>query len=444
MTQTEVRINHPDDLANHFHLFGKLTIVGNAVDEIQKYRATHAAAGLSSNASVTSNANSSNTTNVTPAKQPSLSTTAEVKAAYQTNNFAKIKELETKANNDVLPVYTNIVNKGDSAWVKVQANNGQQYYMAWSASASVWSYTESIKPATDANKAADSNTKYQAVVQFGTYSASTSIAGIHSYNMGLTTMVVESVIAMILAKCISGFIADGLGFLVAQFAVRLATAAAEMGLESFSFAVPEFLIGAVAGCLCFAIVFIGIAYLWNWLNRLYTIRVQVFNWDASHDWQLTTQSKSNAVNPGKDSNTNQLGINIDKMTDPNSTVYPPGFGPVTSLDTVCYYSIIIYQNDNTFAEGCSFAIQGTKNNNKNTGFTYAFQCPRWSNNAQYMSGTVVDPNTFLNQASSHWQSNPQYFNVTTDGTPIGAKIDALSGASDDMYNVIININKAAN
>ncbi|KAF2069336.1 hypothetical protein CYY_009344 [Polysphondylium violaceum] len=441
MTQTQVRINHPDDLANHFHLFGKLTIVGNAVDEIQKYRATHAAAGLSTPRAVNDD---SNTTNVTPAKQPALLTTSEVKAAYQTNNFAKMKDLETKANNDLLPVYTNITDKGDSAWVKVRASNGQEYYMSWSATASAWSYTESIKAVNDARQAADPATKYEAVVQFGTYSASTTIAGIHSYNMGLTTMVVESVIAMILAKCISQFIADGLGFLVAQFAVRLASAAAELGLESFSFAVPEFLIGAVAGCLCFAIIFIGIAYLWNWLNKQYTLRVQVFNWDTANDWTLNTQAKDNAVNPGADSDTNQLNIKIDKMTTPGNTVTPPGFGGgVTSLDTVCYYSIIIYQNSSTFAQGLSFAFNASRDSS--TGFSIAFTCPRFSDNAMYMQPSVVDPSAFLKQASTHWQSNPQYINVYPGGViPIGAKFDALSGASDDLYNLNININQAAN
>jgi len=434
-----VRFNHPDDIPTYF---GPLKIIGGAENEIKKYRQLHAHAGLTPSARGLVAATQV-PTHATPNKQPMLSTTKEVKAAYQTNNWSKISQLETQAQNDLQPVYTNITNKGDSAWVKVQASNGQQYYMTWSSKASAWSYTQSITAATDADIAADPNTKYQAVVQYGTFSQTTSIAGIHSYNLGLTTMVVESVVAMILAKTISGFIADGLGFLVAQFAVRLTTAAAELGLESFSFAVPEFLIGAVAGCICFAIIFIGLAYLWNWLNRKYTIRVQVFNWDQNNNWQLTKQSKSNAVNPGKDSNTNQLGISIDKMTDPNSVVYPPGFGPVTSLDSICYYAIIVYENDNTFMEGCSFGIQATCANDSTKGFTYAFQCPRWSDNGQYMQGSVQDPATFLNNAGSHWQSNPKSFNITANGVPVSATIDALQGAPDQLYNVNIHINKSA-
>jgi len=434
------RLNHPDDLPSHF---GKLTIIGNAVDQIPKYKQMAA----SHYASSALTASSSNTTNVVPWKQPVLNTTPQVKSYYTTNNFAKIAQIEAQAQSDLDAVYGNISSQGDNAWTLVQASNGTQFYLSWSQYGSVWSYCQSMTPATQAAQAADPNTTYQAVVQFGTYSQTSSVCGIHSYNMGLTTMVVESVVALILAKCLSGFIADGLNFLVSQFATRLASAAADLGFESFSFAVPEFLIGAVAGCICFAIVFIGLAYLWNFLNRLYTLRTQVFNWDANNTWQLTTQAFSNAVNPGQDSNSTQLGITLDKMVDAGGIVYPPGFQPVTPLDSVCYYAVIIYENSQTFAEGCSFAIQCTRNDDSTQGgFTYAFNCPRFSDNGQYVQGSVIDPSTFLSTAQSgKWVSTPQTQTVTctSDNTPITVSFDALSGASNDTYNININIDQTA-
>ncbi|KAF2074795.1 hypothetical protein CYY_003898 [Polysphondylium violaceum] len=385
------------------------------------------------------------TTQAVPYKQPLLNTTPQNKSYYQTNNFAQIAQLEQKANSDITPIYGNITAQGQAAWTLVEdPKSGQQYYMSWSQYGSVWTYTQSITPSTEAQLAAEPTTTYQAVVQFGTYSQTSSVAGIHSYNLGLTTMVVESVVALILAKCMSSFIADGLGFLVSQFAIRLTQAAVELGFESFSFAVPEFLIGAVAGCLCFAIIFIGIAYLWNWLNRLYTLRVQVFNWDTNYNWQLTSQGFSNAVNPGQDSNQTQLGITLDKMVSAGGVVYPPGFNPVTPLDSVCYYAVIVYENDQTFAEGASFAIQSIRNNDTTQGFTYAFNCPRFADNGQYVVNSVVDPTTFLTTAESKWVSTPQTqtIQVTPDNTPVTVSFDYLEGASNDTYNINININQS--
>ncbi|KAF2076313.1 hypothetical protein CYY_002369 [Polysphondylium violaceum] len=433
-----VRLNHPDDLPNVYQ--GRLRIIGTLGESVKKYRALHAATGLTSL--------SSGTNNVTPNKQPLLMTNDENKAAYMNNNFGKIKDIETKAQNDLQPVYTNISNNPDTAWVEVEdTDTGDQFYMAWSSSGSVWSFTQSINPVSFENKKirasqGDTDTKYEALVQFGTYSQSGSVAGIHSYNIGLGTMAVESVIAMMLAKTISGFVSDGLGFLVSAFAERLGAAAAEVGLE-VAFVVPEFVIGAVAACLCFAIVFVGLAYLWNWINRQYTIRVQIFNWDTNNDWQVPSQALSNAINPGKDNQTTEMGIKLDKMVDAGAIVYPPGFQGVKTLDNVVYYCLIIYENDHTFAQGCSFAVQMQCNGSTTNGSTYAFQCPRWSDNGHYMVGQVIDANSFLETARSNWTSNMSLNVTTANNIPVNSTMDALSGADNQLYNINIHINKSS-
>lgn len=403
-----------------------IEIVGPASAEVQKYKRLHAASPAFSACSDVP---------VTAESTPVLLATQVVREAYQSNNFALIKQLETDAQNDVQPIYTNISSKGADAWTKVRSG-GKEFYMAWSGTASVWAYTDSITPVT-ANDG--SGTTYQAVVQFGTYTATGKIAGIHTYNLSLPTLVVESAIAYIVARAVSGIIAEGLGFLVARFSLFLVQAAVEIGLEGFAFSVSTAAIGAVASCLAFAVVFIGLVYLWNWLNRKYTIRLQVFNWDSNSDWKVPAQYMSNAKIPG---GTSDVNFTIPKLVAPGDIVTPPGFDPVVALDSVCSYAVIIWENDNTFMEGCSMALQVTRGSSQD-GFMWAFDCPRWSDNQQAASNGIQDPKSYRNNAP--WNPNPKSFSITATpaNVPVTVAVDALSGASDNLYNSIININKAA-
>jgi len=426
------RHNHPDDLPCHF---GSLRVVGPADQEEIKYRrlSERNVDHLSSGATPAQQ----KPTQVVPHKQPILATNKEVKAAYQTNNWAKIKQIEGSAQRDLQPLYDIIKRDGKNAFSKVQDPTGKEFYMVWSSAGCIWSNTESMTEANDAQKSADPNTKYQAIAQFGTYSKGFSILGIHSYNFGLTTMIVQSVIAYILASVLSSFIAEGLGFLVANFAIRLTMAAAALGFEAFSFMLPAALIASVATCICFAIVFIGLMVLWNFLNRKYTIRCSVYNW-SDDDWELSNHACVNAINPGTGSMSDQLGIKIPKMIKANEIIYPPGFNSIEALDSTCFYAILIYENLNTFMQGCDFVIQASWNH-VGDGFTFGVSVPRFSDNKQIIINHPVNPHALLNDGP--WTSYPQTLGIGFHGnTRITTTIDALNGANDNLYNVNVHIN----
>ncbi|MEG4918055.1 sigma-70 family RNA polymerase sigma factor [Microcoleus sp. B7-D4] len=217
--------------------FRDVEIVGPAHLELPKYRAYHANAGISS---------SPKQGEVSAESTPILLANKAVKEIYQSNDFAKIKKLEANAQKDLQAVYDNVAQNKEKAWTKVE-KDGKQFYMSWSQTGSMWAYTESNSLAKDGT--------YQAVVQVGTYSKSSQIIGIQTYNLTLSTFLVESVIAYIVARAVSSIIADGLGFLFTRFALYLAEAAAEAGLEAFAFNIPAAALSTVATCLVFAIVF---------------------------------------------------------------------------------------------------------------------------------------------------------------------------------------------
>ena len=405
--------------------FKDVEIVGSADHEVEKYKTQHSALMMT---------NAKTNVDVKAVSSPVLLASKSVRQAYQSNNFSQIKKMEQDAQNDLDAIYTNVSTKGKSAWTKVKKDN-KTFYMAWSKTGSMWAYTDSIEQSNDES----GNTSYQAIVQVGSYTQTGKIAGIHTYNLTLPTLLAESVIAYIVARAVSGVIAEGLGFLVANFAMYLAEAAAEVGLESFAFFVSEAALATVASCLVFAVVFIGLAYLWNWLNRKYTIRLQIFNWDNEHDWNADGQYMSNAKIAGK---SNDFTFTIPKEVEPGTVVTPPGFDPVEPLDAVCYYAVVVWENDNTFMEGCSMAIKMQREHTAE-GFMWAFDCPRFSDNKQAASNGTSDPKSYL--SSVHWNNSPKNFSInsTSNNTPVNFALDALSGASDNLYNILINIDKKA-
>ena len=417
MTQAFV---NPEALPSFFR---DVEIVGSAHLELPKYREFYALADVST---------SPQNCQVSSESSPILLASKTVKEVYQSNDFAKIKELEAKAQKDLGAVYTNVATNKEKAWTKVKKDN-KEFYMSWSQTGSMWAYTES-------NSSADGTT-YQAVVQIGTYSSSSQIVGIQTYNLTLPTLLVESVIAYILARAVSSIIADGLGFLFTRFAIYLAEAAAEAGLEAFSFTISAATLSSVATCLVFAIVFIGLAYLWNWLNRKYTIRLQIYNWDDTNSWKATGRPYlSNAKIAGDDQ---KFDFTLPKMVKPGGVVTPPGFDPVETLDSVCYYAVVVWENDNTFLEGCSMAI-GMQKEGINEGFMWAFDCPRFSNNQQGADDGLQDPKTYRNK--NPWNQKPLGFQIQSTSTkiPVSFALDALSGASDSLYNINIHIGSGTN
>jgi len=394
--------------------------------------------------SKTTSSTTPSTVEVTPTSAPLFLTTNYNRQQYQNGNFNYIKQLESKASADLDPVFQNIKNNGDASWRKV-SNGGQEYWVSWGNKGCVWSYTDPT--AVQTHNQTGSDPKYLKSVQFGTYSESAMIAGIHTYNLGLTTMVVESVLAMIIAKTLSSFIAEGLDFVVSAFTTELGLAAAEIGLE-LTFVCPEVVLPLVATCIVFAIAFIGLSYLWDWISRHYTLRCQIFNGDPNYEWGVSKQYMGNAVISGHDDG--KLSFNLPKTVSPGSVQFPPGFsGPgITSLDSACYYGEVIWKNDNTILEGLSYAIRVDFNYNQNgQGFCHAFDCPRFSDNQLAISNGAMDPKQYFQQVdkNNQWQKNPLNGSITsTNGTVVKYSCDGLSGNKDNLYNIILFINPTTN
>ncbi|WOB47900.1 hypothetical protein NYR97_11395 [Xanthomonas hydrangeae] len=368
---------------------------------------------------------------------PVLQSTPDVMSAYQQSDFATISALQTTAQNDLQPIYTNISTLGSSAWTPVTTTlpdgSNATLYVSWAGSngSYVVSYTSGV---TEIQATGDDPT-YQAEVQIGIYSATGSIAGIHTYNITIPTLAVAAAAALVVGVAISGAIAYGLGFAVSVVTNLMVTVATEVfGIEEISFAVSASAVGGLAIMIGFAIVFIGLMYLWNYINRQYTIRVQVFNWDQGSVWQSLGWALQNAKIPGADSDA--LIYNIPAALPAGSRPPIPGTNWTTLTASVSYVPII-FMNEKTYMGGCEMAITHGRQAD-GTGFTWGFSCPRTSDNEQAGVPGTIDAEEFLNNPP--WNDHPEGFIINTpSGTPVTFSLDGLSGRSDGTYNSYIHI-----
>lgn len=400
-------------------------IIGSAADEALKFHAAnvntlHAAQKIDCEISAKST--------------PNIVTTKAVKQAYQNSNFNEIKRLEKLAQKDLKTLYDNISQYQEKAWVRTKCKvHGEikEVYMSWSNNAVMWVMEKDMN-----ELAKGDDTKYIADVEIGTYSKSTSIMGIHSYNLTLTSVLVESVICFIIAKALSGIVAQGLAFVVGNLAILVAQAAAQLGFTSFSCTIAVSALSTVATCLVFVVVFIGLTYLWDWLNRKYTIRLQIFNWDKDNDWSVAGDYTDNAIIAGEEKSKSLNEIVIKKL---GNADLPEFITPIEVLDSICHYAVIVWENDSTFMQGCAMTLK-IKKGSSNEGFMWGFDCPRFRDNKQAGKDGLMSPKDYYNRIT--WNKNPLKFSITSTSAklPVSFALDALHGASDNLYNINININ----
>jgi len=439
----EIRVNHPDDL----HLItnlgsGKLTFHGYIGEHSQKRRQEHETLYKQ-----TTFKSTAPPTPVRVALPPQLITSEACKNAFKNNDWNTIYKLQSQANTDLEPIYHQFEVNQDKSWVLVRDEvTGMWYHMSYSNKGSYcWTFSSFVDYDTDSDK----NVKYSCTVQYGSYSASTKIIGIHRVWLGLAKFASEATVSGAFSYFICRLLRKGIDFLSRDLEVILTDAAADAGLDAI-FTIGAYVLPIFVPCAVFAIVFIGISYLWKWLNKRFTICVSVYNFDQNNNWTIRNQSLSNAFNPGKD-NATSLNLTIPKLippgTDPFSKLWCPNDVSSQLIHVTQYvvsYAYLVYENDHHFAQGCSFALQvGIEGSN--TGVTYAFQCPWDKNNGQYMEGSIQDANSFLTKARSHWvESTSPYRVKIANGMTVEAIIDKLKGGDPDgkdTYNISIHLNK---
>lgn len=100
---------------------------------------------------------------------------AATRQKWANNDMTTINAKRKQAQDDLSPIYKNIKDIGEKAWVKVVAE-GQEYYTAYNEHAVVWSYVKDEQTAAQsANKVKSSR------ISIGSYSKGAGMMGISNY-----------------------------------------------------------------------------------------------------------------------------------------------------------------------------------------------------------------------------------------------------------------------
>ena len=105
--------------------------------------------------------------------------------------MAAVEATKAAANKDLQPIYNNILNNAEKAFAKVQAKNGEIYYMSWSSDAIVWSYVKDVTPSNaNAGSVADAP-NVDIHISIGSYSINSKFLGVSGYvwsNLGVSRL----------------------------------------------------------------------------------------------------------------------------------------------------------------------------------------------------------------------------------------------------------------
>jgi len=451
--EVPLRFNHPDDLHKIQGVAGfgnlkRICTLGEAVEK-QKLAYQQEQKNKSAEDIVRDSLPNSSLDVTSP---PRLFLTQDARWSYVNNKWADIKKLQDQANADLQPLMTNFRDDPSKNWVLMQDQaNNQEYYVSHDNKGNMaWVWCQDLTPYNpfDPNLP---NISLAAPVQYGAYSATTKLAGVHTYRMGLSSKIGTTVAASIVTFFVSNLVKQGINFVATNLASMVSEAALEAGM-ALVFTISASVLTAVACAAVFVIVFIGISFLWSFLNKQFQILTSVYNWSEKQDYIIRNQALSNCVVPGIN-DVQSLSLTIPKSLPPgpvpwtNANIVPINMQQILAHTTfiVISYAYIVYENTNTFIQGCSFAFNfyGAKTGDF---VNFAFTCPFWSSNGQCLEVSSMEPDNFLSscQKNNSWKyttgplkAEPR---LTTGG--VTSYIDALTGGDangSEVYQVAVHL-----
>lgn len=379
-------------------------------------------------------ARDSNDPNIAPIYS-NLYLDAGTRQKWANNDMSSINQKRSQAQTDLKPIYDNIKNNGEKAWTLVESK-GEQYYLSWTSNATMWAYVKD----NQYTKTAKGDKVKTSIVSLGSYSTTSNLLGLSGYVWtNVPIDIIASAIALTFTVLMRSLINDGVAWGIEFAATQLAEAAAAAGVEELALLVPAS-VASVGGLVIAGVIgialFLAVMWLSDILFRKYFLTVNVFNFDAKNVWKSITWYADNAEISNDEWKTAQVAA----FAPAGSGVTPPGFNPVTNLDSVVTYLAIAFTNDSTFLQGLGVGIVVGRNDNTQ-GLALKYVVHRLSDNEMGLQGINGDPNSF--DLKSYYNGGSWVKSHTTQ-TSIGnlavtGYTPYLSGAPDNAYEFMVNI-----
>ncbi|KAF4593381.1 hypothetical protein EYR38_009095 [Pleurotus pulmonarius] len=382
----------------------------------------------------------SSSTDTQPELQPfhsSLCLDDSTRVQWAANNMEAIQQKREQAKADLQPIYTNISDNGENAWVLV----------------------ESAGPASAARResADDQDVYNQLGIVFG------KLEFARSRRTRLTWLMKQVsapsvTIALAFANFMQSLVHDGVTWDMSYAATQLSEAISAVGLSDLAKLIPQSVskIGGrvqfpectpaqfydmfvihrlvVASVLAVALVFALLAFA-SIVVKEYLLTVNVFNFDPSSTWSSLGWYGDNAELVNGQWENQSLGSFVSSGTG----LMPPGFNPAKPQNCMVNYVSTVIRNKSEFLQGLGAAMLFS---DTTQGAALKYVVHRAASNAIALKGIPGDPSGFdlegFYKDAGSWvqakSTSTQQGTLTITGyTPF------LNGAPDDAYEYLVNV-----
>ncbi|EJD47691.1 hypothetical protein AURDEDRAFT_123282 [Auricularia subglabra TFB-10046 SS5] len=362
---------------------------------------------------------------------------AQTQNAWSKNDMPTIEKLRQQAQEDLLPIYANINIKGDDAWVEVESEDKETYYVSYTTNGVIWAYTQD-QPGSEGTT--DGAPTKDVIVSIGSYSTTANFLGISLYNWkNLPTTIISALVGLGFAYLVRPIIQVGVEMGIAAAANLLVEGLAAAGVESAAILVPASVASTggliIAGILGVALV-LGCIALASVIFKQYFLIFNIYNFDTGHQWTTVQHYEDNSVV----SNGAWTDQSIAPFVEAGGKIAPPGFNPVTTLNNVVTYLNVNFQNDSTVLQGLGEGIVVNRDDAA-AGLAVKYIVHRLSKNqigAQGIDGNGVNFDLGDYYNNGKWVT-AQNIQTSAGGYTVDCFTPALSGASDDTYTYEVNI-----
>ncbi|KAL4257620.1 Jacalin-type lectin domain-containing protein [Pleurotus pulmonarius] len=379
----------------------------------------------------------SSSTDTQPELQPfhsSLCLDDSTRVQWAANNMEAIQQKREQAKADLQPIYTNISDNGENAWVLVESA-GQQYYVSYAKSATMWVYVQDQPAQPDGSPP----TTKTCTISLGSYSENSNLLGVGGYIWSNIPVSAPSVtIALAFANFMQSLVHDGVTWDMSYAATQLSEAISAVGLSDLAKLIPQSVskIGGlvVASVLAVALVFALLAFA-SIVVKEYLLTVNVFNFDPSSTWSSLGWYGDNAELVNGQWENQSLGSFVSSGTG----LMPPGFNPAKPQNCMVNYVSTVIRNKSEFLQGLGAAMLFS---DTTQGAALKYVVHRAASNAIALKGIPGDPSGFdlegFYKDAGSWvqakSTSTQQGTLTITGyTPF------LNGAPDDAYEYLVNV-----
>ena len=216
----------------------------------------------------------------------------ELLKAFKEGNYQAIDDFSNRSAKDVDPIYGNIQQNGDAAWIQiVNQSNNTPYWISIAGPPSaptgyMWAYTPSSPPKGPADVGDDPS--YIHTVQVGTLSRNSKFLGISNQlwdnkALSVTASVISTVVATVMTRYIAARIAG------TAFDTAMTTAVTKAGtllIQRGIVTQAQWIAGAtfaakcVGGAVAGAVLTLLIMFIAEFVWREYKCCINIYNWSG--------------------------------------------------------------------------------------------------------------------------------------------------------------------